>query len=122
MVKQLHERALKCHTQKMTFERNESYSTHPSDLPPPTHSHTTKLCVWSTTKKKKQKKKSHHLTTGVALRQALAMLVEHGGVQREAPAGPVLAGEHHHGRLHLGYWLQALPLHMGRGHGVPVGV
>lgn len=53
---------------------------------------------------------------------ALLLLVEHGGVQRQTPPGPVLAGEHHHGGLHAGDRLRAGPLHVGRGHGEPVGV
>lgn len=61
---------------------------------------------------------SHHLATGVAL----LLLVEHGRVQRQPSPGPVLAGEHHHGRLHPGHRLRAGLQHMGRGHGEPVGV
>lgn len=60
---------------------------------------------------------SHHLAAGVAL-----LLLEHGRVQRHPSPGPVLAGEHHHGRLHLGHRFQAGLQHMGGGHGEPVGV
>lgn len=60
---------------------------------------------------------SHHLAAGVAL-----LLLEHGRVQGHPSPGPVLAGEHHHGRLHLGHRFQAGLQHMGGGHGEPVGV
>lgn len=60
----------------------------------------------------------HHLAAGVPL----LLLLEHGRVQGHPPPGPVLAGEHHHGRLHLGHRVQAGLQHMGRGHGEPVGV
>lgn len=61
---------------------------------------------------------SHHLSSGVSL----LLLLEHRRVQRHPSPGPVLAGEHHHGGLHLGHWFQAGLQHMGRGHGEPVGV
>ena len=66
-------------------------------------------------KKMMKSASSHHLPPCVSE----LLLVKHGRVQRHPPPGPVLAGEHHHGRLHSGNWLLH---HMGRGHGEPVGV
>lgn len=75
-------------------------------------------CQRSEVKEEVEQCLSHHLSPCVAL----LLVVEHGRVQRHPPPGPVLAGEHHHGRLHPGHRLGAVLLHMGRGHGVPVGV
>lgn len=65
-------------------------------------------------------KTPHHLSAGVPL--PLMLLVKHGRVQRQPAPRPVLAGEHHHGRLHPGDVLVVVLHHMARRHREPVSV
>lgn len=65
-------------------------------------------------------KTPYHLSAGVPL--PLMLLVKHGRVQRQPAPRPVLAGEHHHGRLHPGDGLAIILHHVARRHREPVSV